>query len=68
MNQPIDSLSGLFKLIRDSRRPTVDDLESVTPLTTLRLAGLRAMCLGTVPTREGQPRTTIATDESQVLR
>lgn len=68
MNQPIDTLSGLFRLIRDSRRPTVDALETVTPLTTLRSAGLRAICRGAVPTREGQPRTTIASDESQVAR
>ena len=63
----MNELDGLFKLIRDSRRPTVDELESVTPLTTLRDAGVRAMCLGAVPTREGQSRTTIATREEEIV-
>lgn len=33
----------------------------------LRAAGLRALCLGSVPTRRGTPATTISDDISQII-
>jgi hypothetical protein len=71
-----DSLSALFDAIRAGRRQTVVDLDTVVQSRTLRAvrareqmrqAGLRMMCRGPVPTAYGQPSTSKATCDADVV-
>lgn len=76
------NLGLVFRAIRadrDSKRPTVNNLRTVGSLETyreltigqfrdrLQQARLQAFCLDRVPTKRGQPKTTIATCDEGVV-
>ncbi len=45
-----------------------DTLLAVDAKQRLQAAGLRALCLGSVPTRSGQPQTTLLSDDDVLVR